>query len=68
MRTTLFPTSSGTQMSPPTTSRLTGLVPTFTVETSFRRTASMRETEPLFVFETQTSVPLTAIQDAPMSA
>ena len=63
IRTTAFPWSSGTQTSPLTTSRLTGLTPTLTVETSFRAVASIRETEPLAVFDTQTTLPLVAIHD-----
>lgn len=39
--------SSGTQTSPPTTSRLTGREPTFTTATTRRVFASIRETDAL---------------------
>ena len=58
--------SHGTQTLPPTTSRLTGESPTFTVLTRFRRRASIFVTDPLNVFETQSVLPFAASQDAPL--
>ena len=61
----VLPRSFGTQTSPPITSRLTGLSPTCTFAIARRRAASIRVTVPSVVFETQTSLPFDAIQDAP---
>src|SRR5262245_42636187 len=65
IRLIVLPRSFGTHTSPSITSRLTGLIPTLTVATARRLTASIRVTEPSVVFETQTSLPLGAIHEEP---
>ena len=66
IRTTLLPRSSGTQTSPPATSRLTGLIPTLTVETSLRA-GRRRSAKPSrsSCSRPRRSLPSTAIHDAP---